>query len=198
MRRLWCELAVALAGQAYEPAHPRSHEAYCYLRAGNAPAALQALTRIHGHDLDPSVLQWITWARYLTSGWHACRAPLFTLALTAPEYLSATLATLADAALSADWERFWLNCIWLDPREMKAAAWFPAWYLIEHPATRIEEPVAAVDLDAPPARAFRTLKRLLTLEPAGYGPALIGARAELRRVDERLFRHYMSRRECPG
>jgi hypothetical protein len=198
MRALWRELAVALAGQAYEPAHPRSHEAYCRLRAGDAPAALQALTRIHGHDLDPFVLQWTTWARYLTSGWHACRAPLFTLALTAPEYLSATLTALADPALCADWERFWLNCNWLDPREMTAGAWFPAWYLIEHPATRIAEPMPAGDSDAPPAIAFQTLKRLLTLEPGGYSPALIGARAELRRIDERLFQHYMSQRECSG
>jgi hypothetical protein len=80
---------------------------------------------------------------------------------------------------------------------MKAAAWFPAWYLIEHPATRIEEPAAAADLDAPPARAFQILKRRLTLEPVGYSLALIGARTDLRRIDERLFGHYMSRRECP-
>lgn len=81
---------------------------------------------------------------------------------------------------------------------MTASAWFPAWYLIEHPATRIAEPIATGDSDAPPAIAFQTPKRLLTLEPGGYSPALIGARAELRRIDERLFQHYMSQRECSG
>ena len=194
MHSLWLDLANAIAGQAYDPVHPRSHDAYCHLRAGDAAAALKALSRVQGHDLDPFILQCLTWARYLTSGWHACRAPLFTLALTAPGHLLATLTSLGDPALRADWERFWVDCAWLDPRDERAGAWFPAWYLIEHPATRIDEPVTAGDPDALPARAFQTMRRLLALEPGGYSSALIDARAELRHIDERLLRHYMSRR----
>ncbi|TLY57299.1 MAG: hypothetical protein E6K52_14755 [Gammaproteobacteria bacterium] len=97
--------------------------------------------------------------------------------------------------MHADWERFWLDCAWLDARQTMAGSWFPAWYLIEHPATRIDEPLAVRDPDAPPAQAFKLTQLLLALEPGGYGAALIAARAELRRIDARLFRHYMSRRE---
>jgi hypothetical protein len=111
-------------------------------------------------------------------------------------YLPATLPVLADPTLHSDWERFWLDCAWLDPPEAMAGAWFPAWYLIEHPAMRIDEAVAAADPDAPPARAFRATKLLVAVEPSGYGAALISARAELRRIDARLFQHYMSRREA--
>ena len=195
MRSLWRALAVSVASQPYDPAHPQSHCAHCHLRAGDAPAALTAVATIHGRDLDPFVLQWVTLARHRTSGWHASRAPLFTLALTAPQHLPAVLTALADPSLHGAWERFWLDCAWLDPLDTTAGAWFPAWYLIEHPALRFDEPVAAADPDASPARAFQATRLLLALEPSGYGAALISARAELRRIDARLFEHYMSRRE---
>ncbi len=195
MSSLWRELAVAVASQAYDPVYPQSHSASLYLRAGNASAALQAAISIPGRDLDPFVLQWVALARHRTSGRHTCRAALFTLALTAPQHLPAVLAALADPALHGDWERFWLDCVWLDPRDTIASAWFPAWYLMEHPATRIDEAVRAADPDAPPARAFQATKLLLALEPGGHGAALISARAELRRIDARLFGYYMSRRE---
>jgi hypothetical protein len=195
MSLLWRELAVAVASQAYDPADPQSHSAALYLRAGDAWAALQAVTSIPGRDLDPFVLQWMALARHRTSGRHACRVPLFSLALTVPQHLPAVLAALADPALQGDWERFWLDCTWLDPREAMASAWFPAWYLIEHPATRIDEAVTAADPDTPPARAFQATKLLLALEPGGHGAALISARAELQRIDARLFGCYMSRRE---
>lgn len=195
MRSLWRELAVVVAAHAYDPVHPQSHSAYCHLRAEDAPAALTALATIQGRDLDPFVLQWVMLARHRTSGRHACRAPLFSLALTAPQYLPAALTALADPSLHGDWERFWLDCAWLDPQDTTAGAWFPAWYLLEHPAMRFDEPVAAADPDTSPARAFQATKLLLALEPRGYGAALISARAELRRIDARLFEHYMSRRQ---
>jgi hypothetical protein len=42
------------------------------------------------------------------------------------------------------------------------------------------------------------MKKLLTLERSGYGDPLIGAREELKRIDARLFKHYMTRREFQG
>jgi hypothetical protein len=195
MRSLWRDLAGSVSAHAYNPAYPQAHCTYCYLRAGDAPAALQAVAAIRGRDLDPIVLQWVTLARHRMLGSHAWRVPLFTLALTTPQRLPATLSALADPSLQGDWERFWLDCAWLDPRETTAGSWFPAWYLIEHPATRIDEPVAVGDPDAPPVRAFETMRLLLTLEPSGYDAALISARPELRRIDASLFRRYMSRRE---
>ena len=194
MHSLWRELADSVASRPYDPAYPQSHCAHCYLRAGDAAAALKALSTIEGRDLDPVVLRWRTLARYRISGWRACRATLFTLALSQPRHLPEALAALADPALNEQWERFWLDCVWLDPRELTAGAWFPAWYLIGHPATRIDEPVVAASMDAPPARAFHATRLLLDLEPRGYGAALVSARAELRRIDARLFEHYMSRR----
>jgi len=194
MRSRWRALALTVAAQAYDPAYPRAHCAYCHLRAEDAPAALRAVASIHGSDLDPFVLQWVTLARHRTSGRHACRAPLFTLALNTPQHLPAVLTELADPALHDDWERFWLDCAWLDPRDAAAGAWFPAWYLIEHRAMRFDEPVGTADPEAAPAKAFDAARLLLVLEPAGYGPTLIGARARLHDIDARLFAHYMSRR----
>jgi hypothetical protein len=194
MRSLWQELALAVAAHTYDPVYPQSHCANCHLRAGDGPAALEAVATIEGRDLDPFVLQWTTLARYRIAGWYACRVPFFTLALTAPQHLPATVTAMADPSLLGDWERFWLDCAWLDPRETTAGSWFPAWYLIEHPATRIDEPVAVGNPEASPVRAFQTTKLLLTLELAGHGAALISARTELQRIDAHLFRHYMSRR----
>ena len=196
MRSLWQELALAVAAHAYDPAYPHSHCAYCHLRAGDAPAALNAVATIEGRDLDPFILQWTTLARYRIAGWYACRVPFFSLALTAPQHLPAAVTAMGDPALLGDWERFWLDCAWLDPRDTAAGSWFPAWYLIEHPATRVDEPVAVGNPDASPVSAFQATKLLLTLESGGHGADLISARAELRRIDARLFRHYMSRREA--
>lgn len=198
MRSLWYEVAVAVATRPYDPTHPESHFAYCYLRAGDARAALQALATIEGRDLDPFVLHCAILARHRASGWHACRSLFFTLALTAPRHVPATLTSLSDPSLNADRERFWTDCIWLDQRDEMAGAWFPAWYLIEHPATRMAGVVAGEETDAPWGRAFRAMRVLLVLERGGYGAPLISARAELRHIDIRLFEHYMSRRESQG
>lgn len=198
IRSLWHELAEAIADQRYDPTHPRSHGVYCHLRAGDARRALEALSKIQGRDRDPFLVHYAILARYHTSGWHACRSELFTLALTAPQHLPTTLTALSDPSLHADWEGFWADCIWLDQQGETSAGWFPAWYLIEHPATRLADVVAGEDFDAPWARAFRTMKILLQLERSGHADALIAARAELQRIDPRLFAHYMTRRESPG
>jgi hypothetical protein len=198
MRSLWHELAVAVAAQPYDPTNPRAHFAYCYLRAGEMQAALQALATIEDHDLDPFVLQCLILARYGVSGWHVCRSPFFTLALTAPQHLPTTLTALSDPSLHADWERFWTDCIWLDQRDEMAGAWFPAWYLIEHPATRMAGVVTGEESNALWARAFRAMRLLLVVERNGYAAPLIAARTELRRIDSRLFELYMSRREAQG
>ncbi|HYX46598.1 MAG TPA: hypothetical protein VE820_07240, partial [Sphingomicrobium sp.] len=194
MRPFWRDLAQALARQPYDPKNPRAHSAYCCLRAGEARAALESFSAIKGHDPgDPFLLQWETIARYRAFGWRAARGSFFTLALRAPEHLIETLIEMGDSALLADWERFWLECAWLEPRDVIGASWFPAWYLIEHPATRLEELQTLGDLDSSPVRAFQVIRRLQALDPFGHGPALISTRAELRRIDEQMFRHYMSR-----
>jgi hypothetical protein len=194
MRPFWHELAHALAGRPYDPALPRVHSAYCCLRAGEARAALETLSAIKGHNAgDPFLLQWETVARYRAFGWRAARGACFTLALRAPEHLIGALTEMGDSALLADWERFWLECAWLEPGDVIGASWFPAWYLIEHPATRLEETLTFGDLDSSPARAFQVIRRLQALDPFGHGPALIAARAELQRIEKQMFLHYMSR-----
>ena len=101
------------------------------LRAGEARAALEALGAIKSQDHgDPFLLQWETIARYRAFGWRAARGSFFTLALRAAEHLTGTLTEMGDSGLSADWERFWLECAWLDPGDVIGACWFPAWYLI--------------------------------------------------------------------
>jgi len=70
-----------------------------------------------------------------------------------------------------------------------ASAWFPAWYLIEHPATRIDEGRYRALPRRPAGEGVSGDDYCWPLEPGGHGAPLISARVQLRRIDARLFRY---------
>ena len=121
-----------------------------------------------GHEIDPLIVQWTTLARYRTLG--LAHVPCAAFHLGAHR-----ASTTADHSGSA--------------RGLTLAR--PLGAVL----ARLRLPIAAADADTPPASVFRATKELLALESSGYSTAPMAARAELRHIDSRLFKHYMTRRE---
>jgi hypothetical protein len=106
------------------------------------------------------------------------------------------LAEVGDELLAREWQRFFAASEWIGIDEAELPAWFPAWYLVEHPAATdgidfFDAPVS------PPAEAARLLKHLYGLEKRGDWRALAGAREKLRKLSDELFALYMARRARP-
>lgn len=193
LQSLWRELAEAARPHPYQAEFAQTHCAGLYLRCGDARAAAAAAESIpHCNDV-PDTLHWLAVARHRVDGLEACRPPLFLLAWRAPERLPQTLTELSDPLLQRDWRAFQSTCDWLDADDPGRAAWFPAWYRVEHPGAKLD--VTADSPHALAAQTFFSLTRLLDLERRGYTPALAAARAQLRDLDPDFFAFYMARRE---
>jgi hypothetical protein len=78
----------------------------------------------------------LTVARYRRHGLAAARPTLFALAWHAPQRLAAVRAELADELLEREWHAFERACEWGSVAEAELPAWFPAWFLVEHPVSR--------------------------------------------------------------
>jgi hypothetical protein len=187
------ELADVARGLSYSNAQPTAHRAWLCLRCGawaEAEAAAQAIPRA---STTPDALQWLACARYRQHGLAAARSALFALAWHAPPRLASALAELQDELLDRDWQRFAGACEWDSLPDAELPAWFPAWYLHEHPAARSDLDY----FDAPntkPAETARLLNHILDLESRGDWHKLASARDKLRNLNEDLFKLYMVRR----
>jgi hypothetical protein len=187
------DLAEAARGLAYEPAEPRAHRAWLCLRAGEWEEAERSAATIPQPEANPDALHWRALARYRREGLDAARPGLFALAWRAPRRFAALLEELADELLQRDWDRFEGASQWESVAESELAAWFPAWYLLEHPgAGPVFEGVQFPD--APPAEAARLILELLELEKRGGAQRLAGKRARLRELNRELFALYMANR----
>jgi hypothetical protein len=92
----------------------------------------------------------LTVARYRRHGLAAARPTLFALAWHAPQRLAAVRAELADELLEREWHAFERACEWGSVAEAELPAWFPAWFLVEHPVAEKELGDIAFP-DSPPA-----------------------------------------------
>ena len=195
MRPFWHDLAHAARSHAYDAAFPQSFCAGLYLRCGDVRAAAMAAGSIPDWERNADALRWLAVARYCIDGLDSCLAPLMRLALLAPQQLSRALTEIDDPLLHRDWSAFHVACDWLVPDDETANAWFPAWYLVEHPGVRIGAHDA---MSLPATRATQTfvaIARLLELEKGGYSPTLISSRCRLRDLDPEMFACYMARRD---
>ena len=141
----------------------------------------------------PDALHWLTVARYRLRGLDAARGSLFALAWRQPDRLATVLAELADELLDRQWQAFQRACDWDDILEADLPSWFPAWYLVEHPAAG----KALADATFPncaPAEAARLLLHLFDVERQGNSRTLVEVRARLRSLNPELFSLYMARR----
>lgn len=187
------DLADAARGLAYEPARPAAHPASLCLRCGEWADAEEAAHAIPGANDNPDALYWLCVARYRQRGLTAARASLFALAWRAPRRLTSIIAELADGLLDRDWQGFERACEWTSVEEAGLPAWFPAWYLLEHPVVGKE--LDNVDFpDSPPAKVARLMLELLDLERRGDWRKLTAKREALRLLNTDLFALYMGRR----
>jgi hypothetical protein len=188
------ELAQDARGVGYDPAHAQAHRAALCLRCGEWADAEEAALVIPGATRRSDPLEWLTIARHRLRGLAAARPTLFALAWHAPQRLAAVRAALADELLEREWQAFERASEWESVPEAELAAWFPAWFLVEHPVAGREVGDIAFP-DSPPAGAARLLVGLFALERRGDQRRIAGERERLRRLNPELFAVYMARRE---
>ena len=191
------DLAEASRGLAYEPSHAKAHCAWLLLRCGDWEHAEEAALGIPGASGNSDALHWIAVARHRRRDLAAARPAIFALAWCDPPRLATLIEALQDDVLDRDFRRFNGACEWMDIGASELPAWFPAWYVLEHPA-------AADDLNfdeaatTPPVRAARLVARILERERQGDWKALVALRAQFRLLSVDLFSLYMAHREVRG
>lgn len=187
------DLAEVAQGLAYDASRPAAHRASLCLRCGEWAEAEAAAHSIPRSNAIPDALHWLCVARHRQHGLAAARSALFALAWHAPARLAPTLEELGDELLDRDWQAFGRACEWESVGEAELPAWFPAWYLLEHPAVAAE--FDGVEFpDCAPARAARLLLALFELERQGNWRKLARTREQLRLLNSDLFSLYMARR----
>jgi len=187
------ELAAAAIGLGYDPDNPTAHRAWLSLRCDELAVSEEAALSIPNWEATPDALRWLTVARHRLRGLEAARASLFWLAWCQPQSVGALIAELGDELLERDWRAFGLACDWDEVPEHELPAWFPAWYVLEHPAVCNQLADMTFPDGAAPA-AVSLLLRLFALERQGNTKALIAQRERLRDLNQTLFGLYMRRR----
>jgi len=190
---LFRDLAQASRGLPYEPAHAKAHRARLSLCCGVWAAAEQAALDSPRAREIPDALHWLTIARYRQHGLAAARPTLFALAWHEPQRFPSVLGELGDELLDRDFRSFERACEWAEIEAPELPAWFPAWYVLEHPAVAIDLQEMDV-MAAPPAKAARLLARILEVERQGDWKKLVALREPLRLLSSDLFSLYMTRR----
>ena len=187
------DLVRASRGLPYHPERARAHEAWLRLRCGDWAEAEAAALSIPRAAEVPDALHWLTVARYRQRGLAAARPTLFALAWHDPQRFATLVGELSDELLERDFRSFEGAGEWADIEANELAAWFPAWYILEHPG-------AGKDLDnlelpsGAPAKAAKLLVRIFELERRADWRALVALREELRRLSSDLFTLYMAPR----
>ncbi|HEX8013349.1 MAG TPA: hypothetical protein VF814_20885 [Casimicrobiaceae bacterium] len=186
------DLARTARGLGYEPAKAKAHRAWLCLRCGDWSEAEQAALAVPGANEIPEVLHWLAVARHRQRGLAAARPALFALAWREPQRLASVVAELDDSVLTRDFELFDRACEWESVEAAELSAWFPAWYLLEHPAA--SKDVAGAEAPATPAAmAAQLLTHIIEVERQADWQALIALRKQLRVLSPDLFSLYMAR-----
>ena len=186
------DLADSARGLAYDPAQPKAHRAWLSLRCGDwAEAEAAALSIAGGTDIG-DVLHWLCIARYRQRGLAAARPAIFRLAWHEPQRLASVVEELGDQLLDRAFQSFQRACDWESVEAPELPAWFPAWYVIEHPA--VSNDFDYVDPPTSPARAAQLLTSIIALERQADWKRLIALREQLRALNSDLFSVYMTRR----
>jgi hypothetical protein len=194
LTQLFQQLAELAQGRSYDPAYPSAHRAALCLRADYFSGAEQAAMAIPDALESPDALRWITIARYRMHGLEAARASLFAFAWRDPARMERLVAQLADETLERDWRAFEAASDWESIPGEALPAWFPVWYVMEHPAVAPSLNPAAFP-QIPAAKAANELLRALDLEKQGNSAALAASRSRLRSLNAEFFDLYMARRK---
>jgi hypothetical protein len=189
------DLVETSRGLAYVPSHGKAHCAWLSLRCGDWEQAEDFALGIPGASAIPDALHWLTVARYRRRGLSAARPTLFGLAWRDPSRLAVLIDELQDEVLERDFRRFNGACEWTDIEARELPAWFPAWYVLEHPAAAADFDVDEASMAAP-VQAARLVARVLERERQGDWKALVALRDRFRLLSVDLFSLYMARREA--
>jgi len=186
------DLARTARGLNYDPTNTKAHRAWLCLRCADWAQAEEAALAIPGANEIPEVLHWLAVARHRQRGLVASRPALFALAWREPQRLASVVTALDDQLLTRDFEMFDRACGWEGVEPSELSAWFPAWYLLEHPGA--SKDVATAEPPAtPPATAARLMMHIIELERQPDWKALIALRTQLRLLNSELFSLYMAR-----
>lgn len=186
------ELSDSARGLAYDPAQPKAHRAWLSLRCSDWTEAEAAALAIPGGADIADALHWLCIARYRQRGLAAARPAIFRLAWHEPQRLASVVEELGDELLDRAFQSFERACDWESVEAPELPAWFPAWYVIEHPA--VSNDFDYVDPPTSPARAAQLLARIIELERQTDWKRLIALREQLRALNSDLFSVYMRRR----
>src|SRR5574337_1990744 len=164
LQPFWRDLADRPGAAAYDARQPQLHAAALLVRAGEYQEADLVASRIPGGGQMPEVLRWCCLARHRLDGLDTAMALLLRFAWLAPERFADLVEEIGDPLLTRAWRGFLAALGELD------AAWFPAWFLHDHP----QAPRLADDLPpaVPAVAAYAVLARLLELEKRGHSPEL--------------------------
>jgi hypothetical protein len=200
LARRWGQLAQRAAALPFVPEHAGCDAAALWLRAQAWPEARAAVERIPAWRQIPQPLAWMAQAQWQLAGLDTTWPLLAELAWRAPALAQPTLHALPDPALQRLLRHFESEFEALAepadgaPAPGDAAAWFPAWALIEQPGLGRLLEACEPGLQSPPERAARELLALLRLERQGQQRALIVHRQRLRDLHPGLFQAYMAYR----
>jgi len=189
---LWSRLAERAAGLPFRAGHSEDHAAALWLRAGDWPAAAQAVARVESWRRIPAPLGWMAEARYRLEGLDATWAMLAELAWLSPGRFDELRRCLADPLLDRLHARF--EASYEGEGRTADLAWFPAWTLTETPALAPLLGQAQASQQAAPEQAMRLLLNLLALERQGRHRDLVERRKDLRDLNPALFAAYIRTR----
>jgi len=186
------DLAESSRGLPYESGRAKVHSAWLSLRCGDWAEAERAALSIPLASEIPDALHWLTVARYRQRGLSAARPTLFALAWRDPQRLRSVVGELADELLDRELTTFECACDWGEIPAAELPAWFPAWYVLEHPAAAKD--IEGIDVQLAPAKATMLLVRILEMERHADWTRLVALREQLRSFNPDLFSLYMKHR----
>ncbi len=193
---MWRELAQRAAPLAFRADCSEDHAAALWLRAGDWPAAIDAVARIQSWRRSAAPLSWMAEARWRHDGLDAVWPLLAELAWLAPGRLDALTRRIADPLVQALRRRFDAE---FEPDSDEAGdaaglAWFPAWVLTDKPALSPRLGQARPLGDGAPERGLRLMLELLTLERQGNHREIVLRRQALRDTQAALYAAYLKSR----
>jgi len=189
---LWASLARRASELPYCRDDPQSHCAELWLRAGDWPAAAEAVERIESWWRIPAPLAWMARARWQISGFDLALSLLVELAWISPRRFEELARSLQDRALRALLQRF--DADFEGGGDSDDAAWFPAWLLTEQPGLSELLVGARTSRGSAAEQGWKLMMTLLSLERQGRHAELIEHRRRLKGLHEGLYRAYMKSR----
>ena len=182
---VWRGIGAALDdGLPYNAARPKEHASFAYAQGLDWANVRRTASAVANHRTEPALLELRAEAEWRLRDRREALALWFALCWLAPEHFAAAVDTprFPDSAVRASWWRL-QDQVWPGP---SAAAWLPAWMLLEAPS--IGRSFKPTQGDSAPERAFDLLRRL---RAGGSDREDMDNRRELQELHPGLFDRYL-------